>query len=85
MVEILRCTPCNKSGKLIQKKLRIQVIGDLVNLTSRSEQRMEVPQRAIGVFTSGGDAPGMNAALRAMVAVANSKGKAFRWKEQKGE
>ena len=32
------------------------------------------PTRAIGVLTSGGDAPGMNAALRAVVRTALSRG-----------
>ena len=43
--------------------------------------------RTIGVLTSGGDAPGMNAAIRAVVRTALSKGyyERLRWTAERGD
>ena len=40
---------------------------NLVENVERAEEREAEKKKTIGVLTSGGDAPGMNAAIRAVV------------------
>ena len=62
------------SGKLyIQYNYYVSGI-DAWKWYSRMEENMEKQVKTIGVLTSGGDAPGMNAAIRAVVRTAIAKG-----------
>ena len=65
---------CKATGLFLEEEDTGKRVNEELNCKLEGISRMEKQIKTIGVLTSGGDAPGMNAAVRAVVRTGLHKG-----------